>query len=78
MELMLSTTCKQVTDRCDMRENSLALDYQLQRRQPCCYGENVDCDLCAALTPFAIAARAEAGADPPAVSGFVPVARRRS
>jgi MoaA/NifB/PqqE/SkfB family radical SAM enzyme len=78
MELMLSSTCKQVTDRCDMRESSLALDYQLQRRRPCCYGENVDCELCAALTPFAIAARAEQGAAASAVSGFVPVARRRS
>ncbi len=45
-----------------------------ERRLP--YGENVDCDLCAALTPFASAARAEPGAAAAAVSGFVPIARR--
>jgi len=60
LELALSPTCRQVTDQCDMRENSLALDYRLRRRRPCCYGEQVDCDLCAAPTPFSMAARAMA------------------
>ena len=62
LELMLSPTCRQVTDHCDMKVNSLALDYRLQRRTPCCYGEAVDCDLCAAPTPFSVAARREARA----------------
>jgi MoaA/NifB/PqqE/SkfB family radical SAM enzyme len=60
LELALSPSCRQVTDRCDMRENSLALDHRLRRRRPCCYGEHVDCDLCAAPTPFSMAARAMA------------------
>lgn len=60
LELMRSGTCKQVTDHCDMKTNSLALDYRLRRRQPCCYGEDVDCDLCAAPTPFSMAAKREA------------------
>lgn len=61
LELARSPTCKQVTDRCDMKTRALALDYRLRRRRPCCYGENVDCDLCAAPTPFSLAARAERG-----------------
>jgi MoaA/NifB/PqqE/SkfB family radical SAM enzyme len=59
LELTLSPTCRDVTDHCDMKQNSLALDYTLRRRRPCCYGERVDCDLCAAPTPFSLAARAE-------------------
>lgn len=62
LELAYSATSKAVTDHCDMKANSLALDYRLQRRTPCCYGEEVDCDLCAAPTPFSIAARREARA----------------
>ena len=58
LELARPATCREVTDGCDMRENSLALDYRLERRTPCCYGEKVDCDLCAAPTPFSLAARA--------------------
>lgn len=61
LELALSPTCRQVTDNCDMKVHALALDYRLRRRQPCCYGENVDCDLCAVPTPFSLAARAERG-----------------
>jgi len=68
-ELAYSDTCKQVTDNCDMKTNSLALDYRLNRRQPCCYGEGVDCDLCAAPTPFNKAAaregRVKKGDNPP-------------
>lgn len=60
LDLAHSSTCRRVTDACDMKERSLALDYRLRRRRPCCYGENVDCDLCAAPTPFSIAARAQA------------------
>jgi MoaA/NifB/PqqE/SkfB family radical SAM enzyme len=59
LELALSATSRQVTDHCDMKVHSLALDYRLRRRRPCCYGENVDCDLCAAPTPFSLAARTE-------------------
>lgn len=59
LELMRSSTCKAITDACDMKANALALDYRLRRRQPCCYGEDVDCDLCAAPTPFSMAARRE-------------------
>lgn len=60
LELACSATCKEITDNCDMKENSLALDYGLRRRLPCCYGENVNCDLCAAPTPFNMAAKREA------------------
>lgn len=66
LELCHSSTCRAVTDRCDMKTRSLALDYRLHRRQPCCYGEGVDCDLCAAPTPFSQAARREAAASGPA------------
>lgn len=59
LELALSPTCRQVTDACDMKEHALALDYRLRRRLPCCYGENVDCNLCALPTPFSLAARSE-------------------
>jgi MoaA/NifB/PqqE/SkfB family radical SAM enzyme len=62
LELAHSSTCREVTDRCDMKSHSLALDYRLHRRLPCCYGEEVDCDLCAAPTPFSQAARREAAA----------------
>lgn len=60
LELARPETCKAITDACDIRSRSLALDYRLRRRLPCCYGENVDCDLCAVPPPFSIAARAEA------------------
>ena len=59
IELAYSSACKRVTDACDMKQRSLALDYRLRRRRPCCYGENVNCDLCAAPTPFSQAARRE-------------------
>lgn len=62
LELACSRTSRQVTDHCDMKHHSLALDYRLNRRRPCCYGEAVDCDRCAAPTPFSLAARAEARA----------------
>ena len=64
LELALSSTCRQVTDNCDMKVHALALDHRLRRRQPCCYGENVDCDLCAVPTLFSLAARAERGHTP--------------
>lgn len=63
LELAHSSTCREITDHCDMKVRSLALDYRLNRRLPCCYGEAVDCDLCAAPTPFSQAARREAAAD---------------
>jgi MoaA/NifB/PqqE/SkfB family radical SAM enzyme len=63
LELAHSSTCREVTDRCDMKVHSLALDYRLHRRLPCCYGEQVDCNLCAAPTPFSQAARKEAAAE---------------
>lgn len=61
LELAFSATSKEVTDHCDMKERSLALDYRLHRRRPCCYGENVDCDRCAAPTPFSMAVRRSSG-----------------
>lgn len=64
LELTHSSTANAITSQCDMKENALALDYRLRRRLPCCYGENVDCDLCAAPTPFAQAARQEARRSP--------------
>lgn len=47
LELALSSTCRPVTDRSDMKVRALAVDYRLRRRRPCCYGEDVDCDPCA-------------------------------
>ena len=58
-ELMHSSHSASVTKNCDMRIHSLAMDYTLRRRKPCCYGENVDCDLCAVPTPFVLAAKKE-------------------
>jgi Fe-coproporphyrin III synthase len=59
IELMHSSNSSSITKTCDMRVNSLAMDYTLRRRKPCCYGENVDCDLCAVPTPFVLAAKEE-------------------
>lgn len=75
LELAYSATSKRVTDDCDMKRRSLALDYRLQRRLPCCYGEDVDCDRCAAPTPFSQAARREADKDRAEV-GFAEILTR--
>ncbi len=68
LELTHSSTAQAITRQCDMKTRSLALDYRLQRRRPCCYGENVDCDLCAAPTPFNMAARQEERLSAPATA----------
>jgi len=80
LELCHSSTCRAVTDRCDMKLRSLALDYRLQRRLPCCYGEEVDCDLCAAPTPFSQAARREAatGGSPNTLVGGMRASENRA
>ena len=82
LELTRSETCKPITDNCDMKTNSLALDYRMRRRLPCCYGEDVDCDLCAAPTPFTMAAKREARhaglADPLPRRSFPEVLRSES
>jgi MoaA/NifB/PqqE/SkfB family radical SAM enzyme len=59
LELMHSSVCKQVTDRCLLRENLLVLYLGEGGRfeQPyCCYGNDVDCDRCGAWAVFHVAA----------------------
>jgi len=59
LELMHSSTCKQVTDRCLLLENLLPL-YMGEggrfQRTYCCYGNDVDCDRCGAWAVFHLAA----------------------
>lgn len=59
LNLMRSKTAKKITDNCDMVENCLAMDTHFNQKTPCCYGSDVDCDNCAAPTPFNRAAAAQ-------------------
>lgn len=64
LELMLSENAKAVTDNCPSRKLVLPLylkgdDFVVPY---CCYGNDVDCDLCGAWVVFYLAAKMEAGA----------------
>jgi len=63
LELMLSPNAKAVTDDCPSRK--LVLPLYLEGRDfvtpYCCYGNDVDCDLCGAWVVFYLAARLEPG-----------------
>ncbi len=63
LELTLSQNAKQVTDNCPSRR--LVLPLYLEGDQfviPfCCYGNDVDCDLCGAWVVFYLAAKLEQG-----------------
>lgn len=62
LELTLSDKCKAVTDNCPA--SAYVFPLYLEGRdfvQPfCCYGNDVDCDLCGAWVVFAVGARLEA------------------
>ncbi|MBI4763626.1 MAG: radical SAM protein [Deltaproteobacteria bacterium] len=61
LELMLSEKAKSVTSRCPSKEQVLPL-YQEGKEfvMPyCCYGNDVDCDLCGAWVVFHLAAKLE-------------------
>jgi MoaA/NifB/PqqE/SkfB family radical SAM enzyme len=64
LDLMLSENAKAVTDNCPSRE--LILPLYLQGEDfvvpYCCYGNDVDCDLCGAWVVFYLAAKMEQGA----------------
>lgn len=61
LELMLSENAKSVTGNCPSKEHVLPL-YQEGKEfviPYCCYGNDVDCDLCGAWVVFHIAAKME-------------------
>ena len=63
LELMLSGNAKTVTDKCPSK--SLVLPLYLEGNEfvtpYCCYGNDVDCDLCGAWVVFYLAAKFEEG-----------------
>lgn len=63
LELMLSDSAKAITDDCPVKKIMLPLYLEGDRFvQPfCCYGNDVDCDLCGAWVVFYIAEKMEAG-----------------
>jgi MoaA/NifB/PqqE/SkfB family radical SAM enzyme len=63
LELMLSENSKSVTDNCPSQELVLPLYLEGDEFvQPfCCYGNDVDCDLCGAWVVFYLAAKLEEG-----------------
>jgi len=63
LELMLSENAKSVTDNCPSKKYVLPL-YQEGNEfvtPYCCYGNDVDCDLCGAWVVFYLAAKLEEG-----------------
>ena len=63
LELMLSENALAVTDDCSIKKNSLPLylDGDDFATPFCCYGNDVDCDLCGAWGVFHSAAKLEEG-----------------
>jgi Fe-coproporphyrin III synthase len=61
LELMLSKNAKSVTDRCPSKKYVLPLYLEGKEfvTPYCCYGNDVDCDLCGAWVVFHIAAKQE-------------------
>jgi hypothetical protein len=64
LELMLSENARAVTDKCPSRR--LVLPLYLEGEEftvpYCCYGNDVDCDLCGGWVVFYLAAKMEKGA----------------
>ncbi len=63
LELTLSENAKQVTDNCPSKKYVLPLYLEGDQFVTpfCCYGNDVDCDLCGAWVVFYIAAKLELG-----------------
>ena len=63
LALTLSETAKQVTDNCPSKKYVLPLYLEGDQFVTpfCCYGNDVDCDLCGAWVVFYIAAQLEQG-----------------
>ncbi len=63
LELMLSENAKLVTDNCPSKKYVLPLYLEAKEfvTPYCCYGNDVDCDLCGAWVVFYIAAKIEKG-----------------
>ena len=61
LELMLSKNAKSVTDRCPSKKYVLPLYLEGKEfvMPYCCYGNDVDCDLCGAWVVFHLAAKQE-------------------
>jgi hypothetical protein len=61
LELMLSENAKAVTDNCPSKKTVLPLYLEGDRFVTpfCCYGNDVDCDLCGAWVVFHLAALME-------------------
>jgi MoaA/NifB/PqqE/SkfB family radical SAM enzyme len=67
LELLLSENCKAVTDNCPSKAYVLPLYLEEDRfvNPFCCYGNDVDCDLCGAWVVFYIAALLESATNKP-------------
>ncbi len=63
LELTLSENAKRVTDNCPSKKYVLSLYLEGDKfvTPYCCYGNDVDCDLCGAWVVFYIAAKVEQG-----------------
>ena len=63
LELMLSENAKSVTDNCPSKKHVLPLYLEGNEfvSPYCCYGNDVDCDLCGAWVVFYLAAKIEEG-----------------
>ncbi len=63
LELMLSEKAKSVTDHCPSKEHVMPLYLEGDEFVApfCCYGNDVDCDLCGAWVVFHIAAKLQEG-----------------
>ncbi|MCP4161617.1 MAG: radical SAM protein [Deltaproteobacteria bacterium] len=61
LELMLSENSKNVTDNCPLKKYALPLYLEGDKfvRPYCCYGNDVDCDLCGAWPVFYVASKIE-------------------
>lgn len=61
LELTLSQNCRKVTDNCPSKQYVLPLYLEKEKfvRPFCCYGNDVDCDMCGAWVVFYIAAKIE-------------------
>jgi Fe-coproporphyrin III synthase len=52
LELMLSRSCKKVTDRCLFQSKGISLDAAGNKKAKCMMGDKADCDRCGCIVPF--------------------------
>jgi MoaA/NifB/PqqE/SkfB family radical SAM enzyme len=52
LKLMRSDRCREITDRCLLRDKSFALDASGNPKGKCVMGDEADCDRCGCVVPF--------------------------